>query len=84
MGSAGPGGAAVHADSLVCTCTWQAKRVEQDKIEAALAEAKRKEVLDRAERLLHDRQDRVKTFHSAMLLSEVIKVSIVAACGKGH
>jgi len=52
----------------------EAKRVEQDKYEAEVAAAKRKEVLDRAQRLLYERDDRVKTLHSAMLQSEVLKV----------
>jgi hypothetical protein len=51
----------------------QARRVEQDKIEAEIAEQKRREVMDRAQRLLYEQNERVKVLRSAMLESEVIK-----------
>ena len=52
---------------------FQQKRIEQDKEEARIAEEKRRETLERAQRLMYQNSDRVKTFHSALMLSEVLK-----------
>jgi len=57
------------------------KRLEQieqtqqalDKEEESLAEQRRREAIDRANRLLYQSNDKVKSFHSALLLSNVIK-----------
>jgi len=54
----------------------EAEELEQQKIdreEAKFQQAKRREVIDKAKTLQYYETDRVKNFHRAMLLSEVLK-----------
>jgi hypothetical protein len=52
------------------------RRLEQDKQEGIIADQKRREIVERAERLLFERTERVKALRSAMLDSEVLKVTL--------
>lgn len=50
----------------------ESERVEMDKAEAELRAEQRRMQIERANKILFDETDRVKGFHSAMLLSDVV------------
>ena len=49
------------------------ERRKIDREEAAIAGEKRRMAIERANKMLYDDSDRVKTFHSQLMLSDVLK-----------